>query len=68
VRTKWLAFYAVFAALLAAVPLAAPYWACIVGIGELWLVDGEPTAALVFAVLAYVPTMFIDDEFYKQLK
>ena len=49
-------------------PLTGPYWVNVVGVAELWLVVGEPGAALVFALLAVAPMMFVDTEFYKELK
>ncbi len=59
---------AVLACVLAAIPLTAPYWVCVVGVVELWLVNGEPAAAAVFAAAAIAPSMFVDEQFYKQLK
>lgn len=56
------------ACMLAAVPLTAPYWVSIAGVLELWLVDGEPGAALVFFLLALAPMMFVDEAFYRELK
>lgn len=56
------------AALLAAVPLTAPYWVCVMGVLELWLVADEPGAALVFFLACLAPTMLVDGVFYAEVR
>lgn len=52
----------------AAVPIMPPYLVAIVGSIELWLVRGEITAAVVFALVSFSPVMFVDGTFYKEVK
>ncbi|VDP39516.1 unnamed protein product [Heligmosomoides polygyrus] len=56
------------AALFAAVPIMPPYIVCIFGVFELWLVRGELSVAIVFALMSFAPQMFADATFYREVK
>ncbi|CAK5088871.1 unnamed protein product [Meloidogyne enterolobii] len=56
------------AAVLAAVPIFPPYIVGLFGIVELWLVRGEPIAAIVFACGSIAPLFFADPAFYREVK
>ncbi|EYC40511.1 hypothetical protein Y032_0609g617 [Ancylostoma ceylanicum] len=56
------------AAIFAAIPIMPPYIVCIFGVFELWLVRGELSAAIVFAVMSFAPQMFADATFYREVK
>nr|CAD2180103.1 unnamed protein product [Meloidogyne enterolobii] len=56
------------AAILAAVPIFPPYIVGLFGVVELWLVRGEPIAAIVFACSSIAPLFFADPAFYREVK
>uniref|UniRef100_A0A915M9D0 Transmembrane protein n=1 Tax=Meloidogyne javanica TaxID=6303 RepID=A0A915M9D0_MELJA len=56
------------AAILAAVPIFPPYIVGLFGVVELWLVRGEPIAAIVFACGSIAPLFFADPAFYREVK
>lgn len=56
------------AAILAAIPIFPPYTVSLFGIVELWLVRGEPIAAVFFAFASIAPLFFADPTFYRELK
>ncbi|VDM70844.1 unnamed protein product [Strongylus vulgaris] len=56
------------AALFAAVPIMPPFIVCVFGVVELWLVRGELSSAIVFALMSFAPRMFADSAFYKEVK
>ncbi|VDL70504.1 unnamed protein product [Nippostrongylus brasiliensis] len=56
------------AALFAAIPIMPPYIVCIFGVFELWLVRGELSVAIVFALMSFAPQMFADSTFYREVK
>ncbi|KAL7075094.1 hypothetical protein ACQ4LE_005906 [Meloidogyne hapla] len=56
------------AAILAAVPIFPPYIVGLFGVVELWLVRGEPIAAMVFASASIAPLFFADPAFYREVK
>ncbi|KAK6055210.1 hypothetical protein COOONC_07284 [Cooperia oncophora] len=45
-----------------------PYIVCIFGFLELWLVRGELSVAIVFAIMSFAPQMFVDATFYREVK
>ncbi|TKR67446.1 hypothetical protein L596_023596 [Steinernema carpocapsae] len=56
------------AAIFAAIPIMAPYFVCVFGIVELYLVRGEAAAAFVFAIASVAPITFADATFYREVK
>ncbi|KJH43089.1 hypothetical protein DICVIV_10910 [Dictyocaulus viviparus] len=56
------------AALFAAIPIMPTYIVSLFGVFELWLVRGELSATVVFAVLSFAPQMFANATFYKEVK
>ncbi|VDP03285.1 unnamed protein product [Soboliphyme baturini] len=57
----------VSASVLAAVPFVAPYWACLPGVLELWLIKGNSILAIGLAVSSFVPSFIVDPYFYEEL-
>ncbi|KAL3097827.1 hypothetical protein niasHS_000562 [Heterodera schachtii] len=58
----------ILAALLAAIPIFPPYSVALFGVVEIYLVRGEPIAALVFVAISVAPLFFADPVFYRELK
>ncbi|PIO66199.1 hypothetical protein TELCIR_12098 [Teladorsagia circumcincta] len=56
------------ASLFAAIPIMPPYIVGIFGFLELWLVRGELSVAIVFAIMSIAPQMFVDATFYREVK
>ncbi|KAK0421329.1 hypothetical protein QR680_015180 [Steinernema hermaphroditum] len=56
------------AAVFAAIPIMAPYFVCVFGLVELYLVRGEAAAAIVFVIASVAPIMFADATFYREVK
>ncbi|KAK6024050.1 hypothetical protein OSTOST_10149, partial [Ostertagia ostertagi] len=56
------------ASLFAAIPIMPPYIVCIFGFLELWLVRSELSVAIVFVIMSFAPSMFVDATFYREVK
>ncbi|CDW57005.1 transmembrane protein [Trichuris trichiura] len=57
----------VIAAAVAAVPVAPPWFACLPGALELWLINGENMLAILLLVCSILPSLFVNATFYTKL-
>uniref|UniRef100_A0A5S6QHA2 Transmembrane protein n=1 Tax=Trichuris muris TaxID=70415 RepID=A0A5S6QHA2_TRIMR len=57
----------IIAAVVAAVPVAPPWFACLAGVLELCLVNGENMLAILLLVCSILPSLFVDVSFYTKL-
>ncbi|KFD57758.1 hypothetical protein M513_01428, partial [Trichuris suis] len=57
----------IIAAAVAAVPVAPPWFACLPGVLELWLVNGENMLAILLLLCSILPSLFVNTTFYTKL-
>ncbi|XP_070175104.1 transmembrane protein 245-like isoform X2 [Littorina saxatilis] len=56
------------AAVFAAIPFVGAYWACIPGVVDIWLVQGQGLAALAFLLAHMLPSYVVDTAIYSEIK
>lgn len=52
----------------AAIPFVGAYWACLPGVVDVWLVQGQGLAAAAFFVAHMVPSYVVDTAIYSEIK
>ncbi|KAL8571414.1 hypothetical protein ACOMHN_065246 [Nucella lapillus] len=56
------------AAVFAAIPFVGAYWACIPGVVDLWLVQGQSLGAVGFFLAHMIPAYIVDTAIYSEIK
>ena len=52
----------------AAIPFVGAYWACIPGVVDLWLVQGQGLAAIACFLAHMLPSYVVDTAIYSEIK